>query len=54
MVEYTTIRVSREVHEAINNQGMRNEEYDEILRRILTKAGIDVKESVKDNTRKLF
>lgn len=51
---YTTIRVSRETHEAIESQGRKNEDFDEILRRILGEAGITVKEQKADTTQKLW
>ncbi len=54
MGKYTTMRISWEVHEALGTQGRKNEEYDEILRRILSEAGIPVKEGVKDTTQKLW
>ena len=52
--KYTTIRVSWEVHDALNNYGRRNEEFDEILRRILTENGIPVKEPKEEATQRLF
>ena len=39
--QHTTIRISKEVREKLNEIGRKNETYDDVIKRLIKEAGYD-------------
>jgi len=44
MVEYTSIRITKELRKILSNIGRKNETYEDVIRRLVKEAGYDIEE----------
>jgi len=42
MVEYTSIRITKELRKILSNIGRKNETYEDVIRRLVKEAGYDI------------